>query len=128
MSRFKAFVKELLFNVLSKTKGYSDLSVLTGQAKGVKLRIDLRKEGSYFLGTYDKWIFDKIDFSQYIKPGMIIWDGGAYIGYYTAVFRKCIGQHGEIFTFEASTKNYNVVKYLPILNKWDNVHILNLAS
>jgi FkbM family methyltransferase len=127
MKEFKSIIKNILFSFLSKEKGYSDLKVLTGQAQGVTLRVDMRKEGSYFLGTYDKWIFDKIKFSNYIKPGMIVWDCGAYIGYYSAVFRKCIGETGSIWTFEASTKNYNVVKEVPTLNKWKNVHVLNLA-
>lgn len=127
MKKIKELVKNILFKILSSKKGYSDLTVLTGQAKGTVLRINLKIEGSYFLGTYDKWIFDRIDFSKYIKPGMIVWDGGAYIGYYTSVFRKCLGETGEIFTFEASLKNYNIVKILPQLNNWSNVNIINLA-
>jgi len=124
---FKSIVKKILFSFLSGNKGYSDLKVLSGQAKGVTLRIDMRIEGSYWLGTYDKWIFDRIKFSDYIKPGMVLWDCGSYIGYYSAVFRKCIGENGEIYAFEASSKNYSVLKELPNLNKWENLHILNLA-
>jgi FkbM family methyltransferase len=127
MFKIKSVVKSILFGLLSGGKQYADLKVLSGQAKGATLRIDIRKEGSYFLGTYDKWIFDNIKFSNYVKPGMIIWDCGAYIGYYSAVFRKCIGESGEIYAFEASTTNYNVVKKLPSLNNWNNIHVLNLA-
>ena len=127
MGRIKSIIKQILFYLLSGSKGYADIKVLAGQAKGIKMRIDLRKEGSYFLGTYDKWIFDRINFEDFIKPGMVVWDCGSYIGYYTAVFRKCMGETGQIFVFEASTKNYNIVKELPILNNWHNVSVINCA-
>ncbi len=127
MRRLKVIIKQILFYLLSGSKGYADLKILSGQAKGVKLRIDIRKEGSYYLGIYDKWIFDRINFKDFIKPGMVMWDCGAYIGYYTAVFRKCIGEIGQIYVFEASTKNYNAVKVIPKLNNWENVTIVNCA-
>ncbi|MCY1505392.1 methyltransferase, FkbM family [compost metagenome] len=127
MKRIKNLIKHILFWILSNKKGYSDLRVLNGPAKGTLLRLDLRKEGSYFLGNYDKWIFDRIDFAKYVRPGMIIWDCGAYVGYYTAVFRKIIKNHGEIYAFEASTKAYSNLKEIPGLNNWDNVYILHTA-
>jgi FkbM family methyltransferase len=127
MSKVKDLVKHTLFKMISGKKGYSDLRVLTGPAAGVKLRLDLRKEGSYFLGNYDKWIFDRVDLKNIIKPGMVIWDCGSYIGYYTAVFRKIVGDSGYIYTFEASKKNYEIVKTLPGLNNWKNISVLNLA-
>ncbi|MEJ5992839.1 FkbM family methyltransferase [Pedobacter sp. Du54] len=123
----KSIIKNILFKVLSGNKNHADLRVLSGQAKGVKLRIDIRKEGSYFLGTYDKWILDRIDLSKYIKPGMIAWDCGAYIGYYSALFRRCVGTSGEVFAFEASSTNYKIVKEVPRLNKWTNVKVINIA-
>lgn len=127
MRKIKKNIKTILYKLLSGKKGYADLKILSGPAKGTKLRLDIRKEGSYFLGTYDKWIFDRMKFSELIKPGMIAWDCGAYIGYYTAVFRKCLGTTGAVYTFEASSKNYNVVKHLSELNSWNNVHIVNCA-
>ena len=32
-----------------------------------------------------------------------------------------------IYTFEASTKTYNRLKQIPILNNWQNVEVVNLA-
>ena len=123
----KKIVKALLYKLLTGKKGYTDLKVLSGPAKGAKLRLDIRKEGSYWLGNYDRWIFDAIPFNKIIKPGFIIWDCGAYVGYYTAAFRKIIGDKGLIHVFEASNNNYERLKFLPKLNNWDNVKILNMA-
>lgn len=123
----KKFVKEIFYRLLSGKNGYSDLKVLSGPAKGCKLRLDIRKEGSYWLGNYDKWIFDVVPFDKIIKPGFVIWDCGAYVGYYTAAFKKIIGDRGIIYVFEASKKNYERVKILPELNEWDNIKVLNMA-
>lgn len=123
----KKLVKTFLFKLLSGKRGYSDVKVLSGPAKGAKLRLDFRKEASYWLGSYDKWIFDAVPFDKIIKPGFILWDCGTYVGYYTAVFRKIIGDNGFIYAFEASQTNFERVKHLPALNKWDNIKVLNMA-
>ena len=125
--KVKVLIKHILFNLLSASKGYSDLKVLAGPAKGVILRLDLRKEGSYWLGNYDQWIFDSVPLEEFIKPGAIAWDCGAYVGYYTAIFRKIVGTEGKVVGFEGSTENFNRVRFLPEINKWRNVQILPLA-
>jgi FkbM family methyltransferase len=127
MKFIKTIIKNVLYYLVPKKNGYSNLSVKAGPAKGVKLRLDVRKEGSYWLGNYDQWIFDRIDFEKYIKPGDVLWDCGAYVGYYTAIFRKLSGENGKVYTFEASNKNYDRLKELPVLNEWSNVHIYNMA-
>ena len=123
----KKFIKNILWNLLRKKNGLNVVKVLSGQAKGIKLLLDIRVGGAYFIGVYDKWIFNRIDFKNFIKPGMIVWDCGAYIGYYSAVFRKCLGNEGAVYTFEASSKNYDIVKQLPELNNWGNVFVINCA-
>lgn len=123
----KKSIKNLLFKLLSGKKGYSDMRVLGGPARGARLRLDLRKEGSYWLGNYDKWIFDAVPFNKVLKPGDIVWDCGTYVGYYASVFRRIIGNKGKVILFEASRRNYERVKHLPDLNKWDNISVLNLA-
>lgn len=125
--KMKTLIKNILFKILSGSKGYNDLVILSGPAKGIKLRLDIRKEGSYWLGTYDKWLFDSFILSDFIKPGDIVWDCGAYVGYYASVFRKLVGEKGKVYVFEASTSNYSRVKYLPEINNWTNVEVLNVA-
>ncbi|MEP7144205.1 MAG: FkbM family methyltransferase [Ferruginibacter sp.] len=123
----KKIVKNLLFKILSNKDGYADLKIRGGIARGVILRLDLRLEGSYWLGNYDQWIFDTVPFKQVIKPGQVAWDCGAYVGYYSAVFRTLVGSTGKVIAFEASNNTWQRVKQLPALNKWDNVTIHNMA-
>ncbi len=125
--KIKNIIKQFLFHLLSSKKGYSDFKVLSGPAKGVKLRLDIRKEGSYWLGNYDQWIFDAVPLEEFLKAGDTAWDCGAYVGYYTAIFRKIVGEKGKVICFEASSTNFKRVQQLPAINNWENVQVLPLA-
>ncbi len=112
---------------MSLGREVAELRVLRGPAKGVWMEIDLRKEGSYWLGTYDQWLLSRIHLERLVKPGHVVWDCGAYIGYYTAILRRLVGDNGQVITFEASSKNYQRVARLPELNGWKNVIVLQRA-
>ena len=90
MNKIKFFLKKtvkfFLWLLIPKKNGASHLTVLGGPAKGCILNLDLRLEGSYWLGNYDDWIFAGVPFEKFIKIGDVVWDGGAYVGYYTAYF------------------------------------------
>ncbi|TZF86213.1 FkbM family methyltransferase (plasmid) [Pedobacter sp. BS3] len=127
MSIKKKYIKHLIWKLTSGGKDYNTYKVLSGPAKGVKLNLDIRKEGSYWLGNYDNWILKKMHLHELIKPGFIVWDCGAYVGYYTAIFRKLVGEKGQVITFEASKSTYSRLKEIPILNNWGNVTIKHCA-
>lgn len=102
--------------------------IISGPAKGSLLTLDLRTQGSYWLGNYDNWILNRLNpISHLLSTGDTAWDCGAFVGYYTAVFRNAVGPSGSIETFEASSKNFNNLNNLPHLNHWDNVSIHHLA-
>src|SRR6476620_1601052 len=116
----KRYIKGLLWGGLRLATGKDSvtLAILSGPAKRTRMEFDVRKEGSYWLGTYDKWILSRICLAHWLKPGQVAWDCGAYIGYYTAIFRKLVGQRGQVITFEASSANYRRVARLPDINHW----------
>jgi FkbM family methyltransferase len=89
--------------------------------------LDVRTQGSYWLGTYDRWILQRVPLKRFLRPGDTAWDCGAFVGYYTAIFRKLVGNTGFVFSFEASSQNYLQVTCIPKLNQWSNLAILNLA-
>lgn len=126
MKFVKNVLKKFVWQIISNKEGYNDLKVLSGPAKGAILRLNITKEASYWLGTYDKWILSKLPLEKIIQKDWVVWDCGAYVGYYTAIFKK-IACNGKIFTFEASRKNYDTLKIIPSLNNWKNVFIMNLA-
>jgi FkbM family methyltransferase len=103
------------------------LTIRSGPAKGSVLVLDLRKNGSYWLGIYDNWILDRLKIEEWLAPGDLSWDCGAYVGYYAAVFRRCVGARGKVIAFEASSSNYARLAKMPSLNGWSNVTIVNSA-
>jgi len=103
------------------------MKVRAGPAKGTTLILDLRKNGSYWFGTYDNWILNRIRIEDWLPRGGVAWDCGAYVGYYTAIFRNVVGDAGQVIAFEASTSNFAILPELPTLNDWTNVQIINCA-
>ena len=99
------------------------LRVLRGPARGAILNLDVRSQGSYWIGNYDEYAFARLPFRRYLRAGAVAWDCGAFVGYYAAVFRKIVGESGRVIVFEASSKNYAPLAALPALNRWNNVEI-----
>jgi len=62
---------------------------------------------------------------QLIKPGDVVIDIGANIGYYTIIFSDLVGSKGHVFAFEP-TKHYGTVLSENLaLNSTENVTILD---
>lgn len=41
-----------------------------------------------------------------VKPGMVVLDVGANIGFYTTLFSKLVGENGKVIAFEPETTNF----------------------
>jgi FkbM family methyltransferase len=125
----KKAVKTCAWTLLSGLSGrsHSWLPVLAGPARGSWLHLDLRSQSSYFLGSYDRWIYERVPFQRILTAGEAAWDCGAFVGYYAAIFRKLVGKQGEVLVFEASLANYEALKPMPERNGWVNVKIFHEA-
>lgn len=49
-------------------------------------------------------------FKKIIKPGMVIFDIGAHIGYFTVQFSKLTGSAGKVYAFEPDSDNFILLK------------------
>jgi FkbM family methyltransferase len=103
------------------------MKIQAGPIRGTVLVLDLRQNGAYWRGTYDRWILDRIKIGDWLPKGGVAWDCGAYVGYYAALFRHIVGDSGFIVAFEASSSNYNNLRQLPALNHWSNLQVLHVA-
>jgi FkbM family methyltransferase len=101
--------------------------VLSGPAKGVRLVLDIRFQGAYWLGNYDQWILNRLHITHWLPKGGVAWDCGTYAGYYAAIFRKTVGDNGKVVAFEASRSNYERAKAVPALNGWTNLEVVHKA-
>lgn len=60
-----------------------------------------------------------------IKPGQIVVDAGANVGFYTRLFSQIVGPSGKVYAFEPDPKNFEVLKFRT--SKLENVVTENKA-
>ena len=123
----KNLIKQFAFKLLAQGPNGGPVRVLRGPARGTYLDLDLRSQASYWIGQYDRWILDRVPLEVLIKPGEVAWDCGAFVAYYTALFRKLVGESGDVHAFEASPANAARILELPNLNGWRNVSVHQFA-
>ena len=66
-------------------------------------------------------------FVEIIKPGDIIFDVGANVGYYTALGSKLTGAQGKVYSFEPLARNISYLYRHVKINKLNNVTIIPSA-
>lgn len=117
-----------LSKVLYKTKCSSFFSI---KKYGFRLRFfptkisrrlwvdSFEKRGVYEL--VDKFYFD------YLKPGFVVIDVGANVGYYTLLSCQLVGAGGSVFSIEAHPRVYAYLEKNIALNKHQNIATFNMA-
>ena len=84
-------------------EGLSEVTIAAGDNKGMHMLLDLKVEKDYWLGTYEPELQAAI--SDLVKPGQIVYDIGANIGFITLLITKRIGSQGHVYAFEALPAN-----------------------
>ncbi len=78
------------------------LRIFSGLNKGKKWRIGSSINGCW-LGIYEKQLQNRLP--QLVKPGMVCWDVGANVGFYTLALSKLAGKSGTVIAFEPNSRN-----------------------
>lgn len=114
-SKLVAYIVRAGLN-LAVPEGLTEVTVASGELKGMLLALDLKTEKDYWLGTYETDIHKAI--MDLAKPGFIAYDVGANIGYVSLLLARAVGENGRVFSFEAFPKNqYRLHKNIA-LNRW----------
>lgn len=64
---------------------------------------------------------------QEVRPGDIVLDIGANIGYFTLLFAKLVGPQGQVIAFEPDPKNFSLLTQNVKINGYRNVVLVNKA-
>lgn len=64
-------------------------------------------------------------FKKFIKPGMVVFDIGGHIGYYSRLFSKLVGPEGKVYVFEPTLENFELLKNNT--KAYSNVTLINKA-
>jgi FkbM family methyltransferase len=78
-----------------------------------------------WLGTYEG--FKRRRYEQLVKPGMVAFDIGAHVGYYTLLSSALVGNSGSVVAFEPLPENIEYLKRHVALNQLENVQIIEAA-
>jgi FkbM family methyltransferase len=81
--------------------------------------------GSLVFGVYEK--FETELFRQHVKPGMVVVDVGANIGYYSLIAARRVGDTGKVFAFEPDSNNFAFLQQMVARNRFTNVISHNIA-
>jgi len=75
-----------------------------------------------------KWeAFETSIFLQYLKPGDVVLDLGAHIGYYTLLAARAVGNIGKVYAFEPDPRSFRLLTKNVIENGYNNVILVNKA-
>jgi FkbM family methyltransferase len=100
------------------------VTVKKGSLKGAKWVVGSHIH-SCWLGTYEA---DKQKlFTEYVKPGMVVYDIGANVGFYTLLASRLVGPSGHVYAFEPLGRNVSYLERHVNLNRLSNVTIIKAA-
>ena len=106
-------------------RGERAVPVMVGPMRGARLPIDLSTvERHLWMNTYEPW-FQRTLLGM-LEPSMVVWDIGAYIGYYVALAsRRTRG--GPIVAVEPLTDNLRRLDRTITMNQIPNVTVVRKA-
>lgn len=84
-------------------EGRGIVEVAAGGLQGARLNLDLHKEKDYWLGTYETELQEIV--RDFVRPGQVVYDVGANIGYISLLMARAVGSRGQVFAFEALPDN-----------------------
>lgn len=105
--------------------GLSQAQIAAGGLAGATLLLDLQTEKDYWLGSYEPELQETI--RREIRPGMIVYDVGANIGYVSLLFGRAVGSHGKVFAFEALPANLERIRANLALNSPTPITAVGMA-
>ena len=84
-----------------------------------------RKLHTYWLGTFEP--AKRILFEQTVKPGHVVDDIGANVGWYSLLASALVGKTGKVYAFEPLPENLHYLKRHLELNNIQNVEVVAAA-
>lgn len=98
--------------------------VLQGPLRGARWLIGSSTHGCW-LGSYE---FGKQRlFAALVKPGSVVWDVGAHVGFYTLLAARAVGPSGRVVAFEPVPRNLRYLRRHIALNHITNADVLDVA-
>lgn len=98
--------------------------IIQGPLRGKKWVVGSSTNGCW-LGSYE--LEKQRSLAGYINPGIVVYDIGAHVGFYTLFFSTMVGPQGKVYAFEPARKNLNFLYKHIKLNHLANVIVREAA-
>jgi FkbM family methyltransferase len=92
---------------------------------GAYIRTPKLSRLSFSLGTYQSHVTRALQ--DIVKPGMVVYDLGAHIGYFSLVLTRLVGTGGKVFAFEPDPNNLRALRHNLAVNKGRGVKVVPAA-
>lgn len=100
------------------------MRILTGALRGQWWIAGAATHGCW-LGTYERET--QRVFEEIVRPGAVVYDVGANVGFFTLLASKLAGASGRVYAFEPLPRNLAVLREHVRLNAAANVEVLPVA-
>lgn len=120
---FRRLGKRLLLR--DEKTGPSPRMIASGLGNGLLLCVLPETPKSYWLGTHEPQMQSALRTN--IKPGMVAYDCGANIGYYSVMLARLVAPGGHIYAFEPSPQSLKCLQQASRLNDFDNLTVVPRA-
>ena len=100
--------------------------IITRLDGGLRVRIyphDVIGKYIYIDGVFEPASWNLVN--KFLKPGMTVFDLGANFGQYTLLAAKCVGDKGQVHSFEPSGRMFRELKFNIELNGFSDMCVLN---
>lgn len=98
-------------------------TIESGQGAGLKFS-DIRNP-EYILGSSELPVQEA--FARQVRPGDVIYDVGANLGFFSVMAAKLVGPTGQVYSFEPVTENATTIQRNASLNGLSNLTPFELA-
>jgi FkbM family methyltransferase len=99
--------------------------IIQGPGRGLRWTVGSYNHGCW-LGSYE---YEKqVVLKALLRPGDVVYDVGAHVGYFTLIAAKLVGRAGHVYSFEPVFKSHAWTKRHVRLNNLTNVTAVRAAA
>ncbi|MFU8825969.1 MAG: FkbM family methyltransferase [Brevefilum sp.] len=121
---YKSFLGRLLRLPLRLIPKRAVLPIMQGGLRGKKWVVGAGEHG-YWLGSYE--LRKRSAFEREVLPGMVVYDIGANVGFYSLLAAHLAGMGGKVYAFEPLGRNVAYIRQHAALNGFDTILVFEAA-
>ena len=102
-----------------------EVFTLAKPLEGHRMRLEWRSQKKFVFGTKEPAVVETI--RRVVRPGQLVVDVGAHVGYFTLLLAKQVGPSGKVVAFEPNPRIFQILQENVALNGYRNVVLENKA-